>query len=303
MNRALRISDLFDSGKLTVSVEFFPPKDDVGGERILTTATTLRESARPDFVSITYGAGGSTRERTLAYARKLKEEFSFDVMPHLTCVGSSKEDLRQILQSYREAGFFNIMALRGDPPKGQDTFQPHPEGLFSAKELVTLIKSEFPEFCIGVAGYPEVHPEAASVEEDLRHLKAKVEAGASFVTTQLFYDNSEFLKWYQLCREVGIKVPVVPGLMPIRSTTQAQRFAKHIPSELENRLKAASNDEQKISEVGAQWTVQQITELMEHGIHAFHLYIMNRAEPALKVMRELTAQGYLSFAAPTRSRS
>ena len=290
MMRAGRaITELLESGKPVLSVEFYPPKDEAGGRQILETARELREEMGPDFVSITYGAGGTTRERTWRYALALKEELGFEVMPHLTCVGASREELREILGQYRAAGFRNIMALRGDPPKGAAAFTPPRDGFAHAEGLVRLIHSEFPECCIGVAGYPEIHPEATSAETDRRFLKAKIDAGAAFVTTQLFYDNATFLNWLHQCRKEGIHAPIIPGLMPPRCASQARRFCKHLPPTLAKALDDASHDPADLEEIGIDWTVQQIAELMDHGLQAFHLYIMNRSSTALKIARRLKA--------------
>lgn len=287
------IADLLIQDRPIVSVEFFPPKDEAGGELILKTALEIKESGQPDFVSITYGAGGGTRERTFRYANILKDEYGFQVMPHLTCVGSSKQELYEIISSYQERGFCNIMALRGDPPKGDTDFKPHPEGLRYANDLVEFIRSNFSGFSLGVAGYPEVHPEAETPEADLRYLKAKVDAGASFVTTQLFYDNSYFRRWVEQCREIGIQVPLIPGLMPIRSAKQARRFCKNIPEELDARLDEAGEDKDAIAEVGIDWTVRQTRELLSMGCRGIHLYIMNRSGMANEVLRRLRSEGVL----------
>lgn len=287
------ISSFLSVEKPVVSVEFFPPRDDAGGEQILAAAGQIREQIQPDFVSITYGAGGGTRERTFRYARILKEEYGFEVMPHLTCVGSSRSELHDILASYWESGFRNVMALRGDPPKGETTFTPHPDGLPYAADLVHLIQKAFPDICLGVAGYPEVHPEASSPGDDLRHLKTKVEAGASFVTTQLFYDNRNFLEWALRCKESGINVPLIPGLMPIRSAKQARRFCNHIPEELSQALDDAGDDPEQTLEVGIDWTTRQVTGLFDAGYRAVHLYIMNRSGAAVEVIRRLRRKGII----------
>ena len=287
------IGELLARSGPIISVEFFPPADELGGELIIETARAIREQVNPDFVSITYGAGGTTRERTYRYASILKDEYGFEVMPHLTCVGSSREELVEIIRGYQAAGFCNIMALRGDPPKGETTFTPHPDGLPHARDLVQLIRSEFAGFSIGVAGYPEVHPEAPSAEVDLKHLKEKVDAGASFITTQLFYNNRNFLSFVERCRAAGIKVPIIPGPMPIRSAKQARRFCRDIPAELSTALYAAGEDAEAILEVGIDWTYRQIAELMDHGIRAFHLYIMNRRGMAVEVIRRLREAGRL----------
>ncbi len=293
MHKNRPIGELFAQGRPIVSVEFFPPKDDRGGEQIIQAAKEIREHLHPDFVSITYGAGGSTRERTYRYAGLLKDEYGFEVMPHLTCVGSSREELLEIIEGYRQAGFCNIMALRGDPPSGEETFIPHPDGLPFARDLVQLIRENFAGFSIGVAGYPEVHPEAASAEADLRHLKEKVDAGASFITTQLVYDNANFLAFVERCRGAGIRVPIIPGLMPIRSAKQARRFCQHIPQELEAALEAAGDSDEAVRKVGVDWMYRQIADLMDHGIMGFHLYIMNRSGMALEVIKRLREAGRL----------
>ena len=287
------IGELLARQRPVLSVEFFPPKDEAGGEQIVYAAQAIREAVHPDFVSITYGAGGGTRERTYRYASILKDEYGFEVMPHLTCVGSSREELLEIITGYQAAGFCNIMALRGDPPKGESEFVPHPDGLPHARDLVKLIRENFSGFSVGVAGYPEVHPESPSAELDLQYLKEKVDAGASFVTTQLFYDNRNFLSWVKRCRDIGIDLPVIPGLMPIRSAKQARRFCQHIPAELEAALAAAGDDPEATKQVGIDWTYRQISDLMDNGVKAFHLYIMNRSGMAVEVIRRLREAGKL----------
>lgn len=287
------ITEFLARERPVLSVEFFPPKDEAGGEQIIAAAKAIRAEVRPDFVSITYGAGGGTRERTVRYANILKNEYGFEVMPHLTCVGSSRDELREIIRDYQASGFCNIMALRGDPPRGETAFTPHPDGLPYAGDLVRLIRQSVAGFSIGVAGYPEVHPEAASAEDDLRHLKAKVEAGASFITTQLFYDNANFLNFVRKCREAGIDVPIIPGLMPIRSASQARRFCTCLPADLEAALDRAGKDPAKTHEVGIDWTYRQISELLDSGVKAFHLYIMNQSGMATEVIRRLRQSGAL----------
>ena len=293
MLRNRPIGELLAREGAVLSVEFFPPRDETGGEQIIRTAQAIREEVHPDFVSITYGAGGGTRERTYRYASILKDEYGFEVMPHLTCVGTSREELLEIIRGYQEAGFCNIMALRGDPPKGESSFRPHPEGLPYAVDLVRLVRENFSGFSVGVAGYPEVHPESASAEMDLHYLKEKVGAGASFITTQLFYDNRNFLQFVKRCRDAGIDLPIIPGLMPIRSAAQARRFCRHIPPALEEALERAGDDAEATHEVGVDWTFRQISELMDHGVRAFHLYIMNRSGMATGVIRRLRQAGRL----------
>ena len=203
------ISELFAQRRPLRSLEFFPPKDDSGVEALRQSAAVLQRIA-PDFVSVTYGAGGSTRERTAQVSTLLKDGFQFTVMPHLTCVGHSRAELGAIADRLHASGFRNIMALRGDPPKGETTFVPLPDGLPHASDLVELLKARHPDFCLGVAGYPEKHPEAPSLEVDLTRLRRKVDAGADFVTTQLFFDNAVYYRFVERCRAAGIGVPIVP---------------------------------------------------------------------------------------------
>lgn len=287
------ISEGFTPDRPLVSVEFFPPKDEAGGEQIVASALEIQHSIEPDFVSITYGAGGTTRERTFRYARLLKDDYGFNVMPHLTCVGSSAEELLAIAREYHDAGFRNFMALRGDPPKGVADFTPHPAGLRHASELVRLLHGEFADISIGVAGYPEVHPEAPSAASDLHFLKTKVDEGASFVTTQLFYDNSTYFDFVRRSRQIGVTQPILPGLMPIFSANAARRFAKSIPAELDKMLREAESDPQAIEAVGEEWAYRQIVELLEFGIPGIHLYIMNRGYRAIGLISRLRDEGLL----------
>ena len=298
MNHDLPITRHIRQGHQTLSVEFSPPRTEDAGKQILRTASLLRERISPDYVSITYGAGGSTRERTQEYARLLRTEYGYDVVAHLTCVGSSKEELKSIIRDYKRYGLGNIMALRGDPPKGQTEFHAHPDGCKFANELVTLIRENEPEFCIGVAGYPEKHPQAATIEEDVANLKRKVDAGASYITTQLFFDNQYFFKFVNLCRAAGITVPIIPGLMPPLSLEQVLRFGKmngsSVPAELEKRLAAVNGDENAQRQAGIDWTFEQARELIQHEVSTLHLYIMNRSESALGLVDRLTSEGLLS---------
>jgi methylenetetrahydrofolate reductase (NADPH) len=287
------ISDGISAERPLISVEFFPPKDEAGGEQIVAAAEEIRQTVAPDFVSITYGAGGTTRERTFRYACLLKDNCGFNVMPHLTCVGSSAEELRNIAAEYYEAGFRNFMALRGDPPKGAVNFTPHPEGLKQGADLVRLLRETYPEIGIGVAGYPEVHPEAISAQSDLDFLKRKVDQGASFITTQLFYDNQTYFDFVDRCRAAGIRQPIFPGLMPIFSATAARRFAKSIPSELDQMLQEAEGDTRATEAVGEEWTYRQVAELLAFGVPGIHLYIMNRGYRATGVIERLRRERLL----------
>lgn len=286
------ISELFAQNRPLRSLEFFPPKDDAGVEALRATAATLKRMA-PDFVSVTYGAGGTTRDRTAQVSALLKQEFGFTVMPHLTCVGHSRGELADVADRIHAGGFRNIMTLRGDPPKGANEFKVAPDGLRNAHELVTLLKSRHADFCLGVAGYPEKHPEAASLDVDLTHLKRKVDAGAAFVTTQLFFDNTVYYRFVERCRAAGITVPIVPGIMPVLTLKQIQRFTSMcgatLPKQLITRLEVAAENADVTETIGIDWALTQIRGLLANGAPGYHLYILNRAKGALALTAGLAA--------------
>lgn len=286
------LSELFAQRRPLRSIEFFPPKDDAGVEALRQTASALK-SVSPDFVSVTYGAGGSTRQRTAEVSGLLKSQFGFTVMPHLTCVGHSRAELNDIADRIHGDGFRNIMALRGDPPKGSSEFNAASDGLRYANELVSLLKARHPDFCLGVGGYPEKHPEAASADADLESLRRKVDAGADFVTTQLFFDNDAYYRFVDRCRKAGIHVPIVPGIMPVLSLKQIRRFTSmcgtSLPQLLIRRLEAAGEMADIVEAVGIDWSLQQIRDLLGRGAPGYHLYILNRAKSALALAAGLAA--------------
>jgi methylenetetrahydrofolate reductase (NADPH) len=288
----LPISELFAQQRPLRSIEFFPPKDDAGVEALRKTASALKSIA-PDFVSVTYGAGGSTRQRTAQVSGLLKQDFGYTVMPHLTCVGHTRDELNAIADTIHADGFRNIMTLRGDPPKGSSEFKATTDGLTYANELVSLLKARHPDFCLGVGGYPEKHPEAPSADEDLGNLKRKVDAGADFVTTQLFFDNESYYRFVERCRSAGISVPIVPGIMPVLSLKQIQRFTAmcgtSLPSTLVRRLEAAGEAPDIVEAVGIDWALGQIRDLIARGAPGYHLYILNRAKSALALAAGLAA--------------
>ena len=257
---------------------------------MLETAAQIQPH-NPDFVSITYGAGGGTRATTMRYARLLKEDHGFEVMPHLTCVGHTRDELLDILEEFAEAGFRNVMALRGDPPKGESTFKPEPGGLSYGSDLVALIRKNFPDFGIGVGGYPEKHPEASDLASDLDHLKIKVDAGADFITTQLFFDNAVYFDFVSRCRARGIEIPVLPGLLPVLSIGQVRRFCTMceagLPVALEQGLEATSEDEQPM--IGADWAMGQTKSLLAGGAPGYHLYALNKSASTLRILEGLQA--------------
>jgi methylenetetrahydrofolate reductase (NADPH) len=286
------LSELFSQRRPLRSIEFFPPKDDAGVEALRKTAAALKSMA-PDFASVTYGAGGSTRQRTAQVSNLLKSEFGYTVMPHLTCVGHTRDELNEIADRIHADGFRNIMTLRGDPPKGATGFTATADGLRYATELVMLLKARHPDFCLGVGGYPEKHPEAVSAEVDLANLKSKVDAGADFVTTQLFFDNDAYYRFVDRCVKAGITVPIVPGLMPVLSLKQIQRFTAmcgtSLPATLTRRLEAAGDVPDVVEAVGIDWALGQIRDLLGRGAPGYHLYILNRAKSALALAAGLAA--------------
>jgi methylenetetrahydrofolate reductase (NADPH) len=286
------ISELFAQQRPLRSLEFFPPKDDAGVEALRATAAALKHM-NPDFVSVTYGAGGTTRDRTAQVSALLKTEFGFTVMPHLTCVGHTRAELGEVTDRIHTAGFRNIMTLRGDPPKGETTFTPYQDGLRYASDLVALLKARHADFCLGVGGYPEKHPEAPSLVADLIHLKLKVDAGADFITTQLFFDNAVYYRFVEKCRAAGITVPIVPGIMPVLSLKQIQRFTTMcgttLPAKLITRLEVAAENTDVVETIGIDWALTQIRDLLAHGAPGYHLYILNRAKGALALTAGLAA--------------
>ncbi len=292
MNPNRSISTLFAEKRPLRSLEFFPPKDDAGVAALRASAVALNQIPW-DFVSVTYGAGGSTRERTAQVSALLKDELGFTVMPHLTCVGHSRDQLHEIADRIHADGYRNIMTLRGDPPKGSNTFEVAADGLRYANELVTLLKSRHADFCLGVGGYPEKHPEAVSMDADLDALKRKVDAGADFITTQLFFDNAIYYRFVEQCRAGGITVPIVPGIMPVLSTKQIQRIAAMcgtaLPANLTKRLDVAAENPEVVEIIGIDWALDQIRDLLAHDAPGYHLYILNRARPALALAAGLAA--------------
>ena len=286
------ISELFAQGRPLRSLEFFPPKDDAGVEALRQTAAALRRVG-PDFVSVTYGAGGSTRERTAQVSAMLKQEFGLTVMPHLTAVNHTRAEITAIAAEHHARGIRNIMALRGDVPKDLTPATAFKDGLRYGRDVVALLKGLHPDFCLGVGGYPEKHPEAPSPEADLANLRHKIDAGASFVTTQLFFDNDAYYRFVERCRAAGITVPIVPGIMPVLSLKQVQRMTglcgATLPARLVKRLEAAGDHSEIVESIGIDWALGQIRELLARGAPGYHLYILNRAKSALTLAAGLAA--------------
>ncbi|MBD5780501.1 methylenetetrahydrofolate reductase [NAD(P)H] [Pelagicoccus sp. NFK12] len=286
------ISQLFSADKPLLSVEFFPPKTDEALEALMDSVDDLA-IYQPDFVSVTYGAGGSTRDRSAQACNLLREDHEYNIMPHLTCVGASRDELAQTINGLYETGYRNIMALRGDAPKDADSFVVAKDGFAHASDLVAFIKELHPDIAIGVAGYPEKHPEAPDLATDLRHLKTKVDAGASFITTQLFFDNGDLYRFLDEADKLDISVPVIPGIMPVMSLKQIKRITSmcgaSLPAELEKHLNTAGDDSERVRQIGIRWATEQIQDLIEAGLPGVHLYALNRSDVATELMSAFRA--------------
>jgi methylenetetrahydrofolate reductase (NADPH) len=287
----MRIDEILAAKRPTFSIEFFPPKSEEAVEQLFATARSLGE-LEPDFVSVTYGAGGSTRDGTVEITKALREEVGLETMAHLSCVGESREGIAATLDRIQEAGIENVFALRGDPPRGESDFVQPEGGLGSAAELAAFISERW-QFSIGGACFPEVHPEAPDLETDLRYLKTKVESGASFLITQLFFDNSVYFDFVEAARERGIDVPILAGVIPVASFAQTKRICElcdaSIPTHLERAFAAAGGDERAEFEIGIAFAAQQCAELLGAGAPGIHFYALNRAPATRAILSALHA--------------
>ncbi len=283
----MRVKDILECEDLAISFEFFPPKSPQEEEALWENLERLKRWS-PAFVSVTYGAGGSTHHKSLELAYKMKEQ-GLNVVAHLTCVGATREDLARTLDWLAEKGIENILALRGDPPQGEKAFKPVPGGFAYAYQLVEFIKKGW-NFCVGVAGYPEGHVENPDKEADLRYLKLKVDKGADFVVTQLFFDNRFFFDFLERARNIGIQVPIIPGIMPITNLKQVMRFTQlcgaTIPPHLLARLKEAP-DPQEARRRGIQHAYLQCKDLLAKGVKYLHFYTLNRSRATEEILTHL----------------
>ncbi len=284
----MKISRLLASRKPVFSFEFFPPKDDAAAAQLVRTLEDLK-SLKPNFISVTYGAGGSTRAKTLELVARIKNEVGIESMAHLTCVGHPRAEIGSILDALAEKGIENVLALRGDPPRDQKTFLPHPEGFQFANELAAEVARR--NFCFGVAGYPEKHPEAPNREVDLLYLKRKVDTGASFVITQLFFDNAHYFDFVARARAAGITVPIIPGIMPVTNYSQITRFTalcgSKLPARFKTKLETAQADLQAVTRIGITHAVTQCQELLGKGAPGIHFYTLNKSHSTRKILEQL----------------
>jgi methylenetetrahydrofolate reductase (NADH) len=290
----VRIDEILASADEPVfSFEFFPPKSEESWRNLRAALQSL-VSLEPDFASVTYGAAGSTRDRTLEVTKWLKQELGIEAMAHLSCVGATREELCQILDGISAAGIDNILALRGDPPRGQSEWRPHPGGLHYSTELAKLISENY-AFGIGAACFPEVHPEAPDLAHDLRFLKQKVQSGVSFLITQLFFDNELYFRFVEEARVAGIEVPIIPGIMPITDVKQIKTITgmcgASIPAPLLEQLEIRTGDPDGVLQLGVSYATLQCAELLARGAPGIHFYTLNRSPAtraivsALKLLR------------------
>ena len=292
----MHMADILARDACTASFEFFPPQKDAGWDPLFASIAALERLA-PSFVSVTYGAGGSTRERTRELVLRLRRETSLDPVPHLTCVGHTRAEMQAILESYAAEGVSNILALRGDAPRGSATQTgdfPH------AADLVRFIRAfnesgRHPDprgFGIGVAAFPEGHPETPNTLRLMDHLRAKVDAGADWICTQLFFDNHAFLDWRERCDLAGIRVPICAGIMPVLSVANLHRMADlaactHIPAKLMRALQRCGDDAEGVERVGIHWATEQCLELLDRGVRGIHFYTLNRSAATQEIFRNL----------------
>ena len=276
----------FEKDRSLISFEFYPPKTELGWQNLSERGSRFG-ALEPDFISVTYGAGGSSRGKTIDLSLNLREKVTSSVMPHLTCVGHSQAELSELLNHYESLGIVDILALRGDAPKGDDSFVVHPDGFTYANELVSFIKQNF-SFGIAVAGYPEKHPEAGSLEDDLNNLKRKVDAGADFIITQFFFDNDDFYRFVSRCRQAGIGIPIVAGILPATNAGSLLRICdlcgSKLPVELRSLIDRYKDSKEDMERIGIDWAVKQTNDLLTNQVDGVHLYCLNKARVAESII-------------------
>ena len=289
----MRIDEIIASHEEPVfSFEFFPPKTPEGERNLREALLTLRD-LEPSFVSVTYGAGGSTRTRTIDIVKSIKQDLGIEAMAHLTCVGATREELQAILAEVAAAGIDNVLALRGDPPQGETEWKATDGGLEYSTELATLITEGY-DFCVGAACFPEVHPQAPDMAHDLRFLKQKVESGARFLITQLFFDNALYFDFVREARAAGIDVPIIPGIIPVTNVAQIKRFTQMcgatIPPALLEQLELRAEDPDAVIELGVAYATLQCADLLRRGAPGVHFYTLNRSPATRAIVSALKLQ-------------
>lgn len=286
----MRIDQILGKGLPAVSFEFFPPKTDAGFQQLFQTIEELKP-IQPSYVSVTYGAGGSTRQKTVELVERIQREAKIRAMAHLTCVGHTAEQIGGILDDIWNAGIRNVLALRGDPPAGQSQFIATEGGFAYANELVSYVRGRN-DFCIAAAGYPEGHPQCLNRTRDMEHLKRKVDNGANFVVTQLFFDNAEFYRFRDEARAMGIKVPIIAGIMPITNVSQIKRFISmcgaKIPHRLLTKLEAIEpSGPDAVHQMGVDYAAMQCRDLLFNDVDGLHFYTLNKSKATVEVCKQL----------------
>jgi len=287
----MKIIDKLEAQTPAYSLEFFPPKNEEGVEQLFQTVSELRPYD-PTYVSVTWGAGGSTRELTVDLVRRIKQDTGIEAMAHLTCVNATRSDILDVLTQLREAGIENVLALRGDPPKGETQFKKTEGGFAYASELVRYIRSEH-DFCLAGACYPETHPEAESAAKDLRHLREKVDAGADFLVSQLFFDNADYFSFVDRARAAGVTKKIIAGIWPITNVAQIRRISTlcgaKLPPALLARLEEVKDDADAVRRVGIEHAIGQCRELVARGAPGIHFYTLNRSHATVEILEALRA--------------
>jgi len=283
------VKDILACTRPSFSFEFFPPKTEPGWERLFQNIAALMPLC-PSWVSVTYGAGGSTRENTHNLVARISRQTDLTVVSHLTCVDSARDEIRAILRRYHSEGIRNILALRGDPPLGR-AWEAGADGFQRARDLVVFIKTEVPDMCVGVAGFPEGHPDTPNRLKEIEYLKAKVDAGADYIITQLFFDNRDFFDFRERCEIAGITAPIIAGVMPVLSAAGMARIADvaagaRIPARLLRAVARAEADEY-VEKVGVHWATEQVRDLIDNGVSGVHFYTLNTARATLKIYESL----------------
>jgi methylenetetrahydrofolate reductase (NADPH) len=295
-NSTMSLPELFQQNRTILSYELFPPKTPKGDKALASHLEKLCQFG-PDFITCTYGAGGSTREKTLEIVSMVKQKFDLPVASHLTLVGSSADQLRDYLTRAKHAGIDYIVALRGDPPQGETQFKPADGGFSYANELVELIRAEFSQFSIAVGGYPEKHVEAASLESDIENLKRKVDAGADVVITQLFYNNEDYFRFCDRCTQAGIDIPIVPGILPVTNLQQIQRISDlcgaKLPDSFVQRLSENESTELQFK-IGVEFAAAQVAQLLENDAPGLHFYVLNQSKATIEVLKTTPLSSRLS---------
>jgi methylenetetrahydrofolate reductase (NADPH) len=280
--------------KRTVSCEFFPPREEDGIPAVFRAIDRVR-AYNPDFISVTYGAGGSTRDFTERITMQVKQETDLEVMAHLTCVAQTREEVHGVLERLDEAGVENVIALRGDPPRGQGNFVPADGGFSYATELIDHIRANF-NFGLAAACYPEGHTESPDLDLDISYAREKVDRGADFLISQLFYDNRYFFEFMERAQRAGIDVPIIPGVLPILNTAQIRRFTSlcgaTIPPELDSKLEQYAEDDNAVRELGVEYASRQVDELWENGVPGIHFYVLNRSYSVSRILANLNLSGH-----------